>query len=562
MHTQAEPISPTQLRPLSATQALALVLLSIVFFGAIRYRLRDMPLERDEGEYAYAGQLLLQGIPPYKLAYNMKLPGTYAAYACIMAVFGETRAGIHLGLLLVNAATVLVLYFLTLKLYGKLAATVAACSYALLSSSTSVMGFEAHATNFVVLPALIGIFALLFALQTKRVWLFLGSGLFSGVAFLMKQHGIFFILFCFFYLAWTEKKERANSRTILHNAGLFGLGAVLPYAITCWLLHRAGVLRQFWFWTVSYAGEYSKVGTHRAAHAFLANSRTVVTPAFPVWILALLGLGAVVWSSDARRHSSFILGLFAFSFLSVCPGGYFRPHYFVLLLPVVAILSGIAVESATEQLERCNLPASVVLIPALVFFGSFAYLTFQQRQVYFSLTPTQVSEEIYGENAFVPAIQVANYIRNNSPEAARIAVLGSEPEIYFYANRHSAVGYIYMYSLIGRQKYIVPMREEMMEELRNNRPDYLVYVDIWDSWGNREGGPELAEFLASLKKYCNENYETVGMAEVGEHTEYVWGDATRNYSPHSEGAIYVLKRKLMLQSAAPVRPSISAAVGD
>jgi len=33
------------------------------------------------GEYAYAGQLILQGVPPYKEAYNMKLPGTYAAYA-------------------------------------------------------------------------------------------------------------------------------------------------------------------------------------------------------------------------------------------------------------------------------------------------------------------------------------------------------------------------------------------------------------------------------------------------------------------------------------------------
>jgi len=45
---------------------------------AIRVRLLGIPLERDEGEYAYAGQLMLQGIPPYKLAYNMKFPGTYA----------------------------------------------------------------------------------------------------------------------------------------------------------------------------------------------------------------------------------------------------------------------------------------------------------------------------------------------------------------------------------------------------------------------------------------------------------------------------------------------------
>jgi len=43
----------------------------------VRIRLLGIPLERDEGEYAYAGQLFLQGIPPYKLAYSMKLPGTY-----------------------------------------------------------------------------------------------------------------------------------------------------------------------------------------------------------------------------------------------------------------------------------------------------------------------------------------------------------------------------------------------------------------------------------------------------------------------------------------------------
>ena len=55
-----------------------------VLVVAIRLRLLGIPLERDEGEYAYAGQLLLEGRPPYELAYNMKFPGTYAAYAGIM----------------------------------------------------------------------------------------------------------------------------------------------------------------------------------------------------------------------------------------------------------------------------------------------------------------------------------------------------------------------------------------------------------------------------------------------------------------------------------------------
>src|SRR3954467_4436425 len=93
----------------------ALVLI-ICAAASIRIRLLDMPLERDEGEYAYAGQLMLQGIPPYKLAYNMKLPGTYAAYAMIMAGFGETTRGIHLGLIFVNSITTLLVYFLGRRL--------------------------------------------------------------------------------------------------------------------------------------------------------------------------------------------------------------------------------------------------------------------------------------------------------------------------------------------------------------------------------------------------------------------------------------------------------------
>src|SRR3989449_7082256 len=83
-----------------------LVALTVLFAFAVRVRLREMPLERDEGEYAYAGQLILQGVPPYKEAYNMKLPGTYAAYAVIMAVLGRNASGIHLGLALVNAASI------------------------------------------------------------------------------------------------------------------------------------------------------------------------------------------------------------------------------------------------------------------------------------------------------------------------------------------------------------------------------------------------------------------------------------------------------------------------
>ena len=47
-------------------KAWLLVGLTVLFVLVVRVRLRDMPLERDEGEYAYAGQLMLHGLAPYK----------------------------------------------------------------------------------------------------------------------------------------------------------------------------------------------------------------------------------------------------------------------------------------------------------------------------------------------------------------------------------------------------------------------------------------------------------------------------------------------------------------
>jgi len=236
-------------------------------------------------------------------------------------------------------------------------------------------------------------------------------------------------------------------------------------------------------------------------------------------------------------------GLFLFSFLALCPGGYFRPHYFVLLLPVTAILVGVAVSSATEKLTEHSKPAYLVLTPVLVFLASLGYAIFQQRQAYFSMDSLAVFRATYPASPFVPAMEVADYLKENSPNTARIAVLGSEPEICFYAQRHCATGYIYMYSLIGRQKYTTPMRKEMIHELEANPPDYLVYVDVWDSWGDRDGVPQAAAFLSWMREYMAEKYQRVGVADIGEQTQYVWGEAAKAYMPESARVIYVLKRR-------------------
>jgi len=90
-----------------------LLLCIIAFVTFVRIRLLSTPLERDEGEYAYMGQLLLQGVAPFQEAFNMKLPGTSMVYAFFLFLFGQTITAIHLGLLVVNVVSIVLLFLLT-----------------------------------------------------------------------------------------------------------------------------------------------------------------------------------------------------------------------------------------------------------------------------------------------------------------------------------------------------------------------------------------------------------------------------------------------------------------
>ena len=149
---------------------------ALVMVAAVRLRLLNLPFERDEGEYACAGQLMLQGIPPYELAYNMKFPGTYAAYAVIMALFGETPAGIHFGVLCLTTLTALMLFWLGKKMLDPAAGIVAASAYAVLAASPSMLGLAGHATHFCAFFDTAGLCAMWQARQNRNRLVILTAG--------------------------------------------------------------------------------------------------------------------------------------------------------------------------------------------------------------------------------------------------------------------------------------------------------------------------------------------------------------------------------------------------
>ena len=166
------------------------LLVVLILTTLVRWHRLELPLERDEGEYAYAGQLMLEGMPPYVGAYNMKLPGIYLAYTTILGAFGQTVWAIHFGLLLANLASIGLVFLIGRSLMDGREALCSAAAFAVLSAHASVTGLFANSEHFVVLPMLAGTLLLLKAIENDRLWQWGGAGLLMGTAFIMKQHGV------------------------------------------------------------------------------------------------------------------------------------------------------------------------------------------------------------------------------------------------------------------------------------------------------------------------------------------------------------------------------------
>jgi len=513
--------------------ALAMAVLLVV---VVRLRLLSIPLERDEGEFAYAGQLMLEGIPPYKLAFNIKLPGTYAAYAVMMGLFGETTAGIHFGFLLVNLATLALLFLIARRLLDAEQAAIACVCYALFSLSPGVLGLQGHATHLVMLTALAGLWLLLRARASGRAWSFWGSGMVFGLSFLCKQPGIFFGMFGGALLlrdaAQAPASERARRLRLL---GIFCVGVALPFLATCFWMWRAGTFQRFWFWTMVYApfhaGNLSEDVVWWQLKEFSRRAA-----ALEWWALAAAaGLVCLIVDKVQREAKFIIVCLLGFSWMAVMVSFYFFRHYFIVLLPVASLLVAVAVRGAAR--------GAGWKVAGGAFALACAGFIFVNRAVWFELTPDAVCRSLYQGEPFPEAVEIGRYIREHSAPGDSMEVLGSEPEIYFYAHRHSASGYIYMYDLMKLSPYAPAMQMELQHDIEAAKPLYLVMVHAPTSWA-RTINSDPALFGWS-NAYARQYYDLAGEVAFSgaDSADYFWGPTAAARKPDAPVDVSIHRRK-------------------
>jgi hypothetical protein len=473
---------------------------------------------------------------------------------------------VRLGLLLLNAATIVLVYRLGVRLADATAGLAAAAGFGALSLCPAALGFTANTEHFLLLPALGGLLLLLRFLDAPGGRTLFWSGLLFGVAVLMKQHAIFFAAFAGLLALLRELRagSKGRSREAAARLAGFAAGVALPGLLVVLVLAGTGSLSKFWFWTVVYPSEY--VTTNSLADGWM-NLRVSLPPLLrstaPYWGLAGFGLGALFVWERLWPARAFLSGLLVASLLAVSVGLTFRPHAFLLLAPALALLGGVAVAALGETLAGRGRAAWAQAAVIALVVAPLLYLFQVERDFLFRLDAASASRQVYNVNPFPESVEVGRYIRERSEPEDRIVVLGSEPQIYFYAGRRSATPYILTYPLMEVQPYARQMQEEMIEQIEAAQPRYLVFVNVYTSWLVRGRSERL--ILDWYRRYVPEHYRRVGLIDIApEATRYFWDAAALDASPRSQAWLEVHERIGRKRSSPSGRrpPDASEAVRD
>lgn len=521
-----------------------IVMGAIAFTALIRMRLLGLPLERDEGEYAYMAQLLLQGIPPYLQAYSMKFPGIYFVYAFIMTIFGQTTTGIHQGLLIVNALTICLIFILAKRFFAPMIAAIAAVVFSSMSCGISVLGITANAEHFLILPIVAGCILLLDSQEPGKLFL---SGIIFGIALLVKQHAIYFILFALLFIVYSRKYiDTLRTTTPWKQSTYFALGASIPFFIMAIWLYAVGAFDKFWFWTFLYAKEYSTLhstaGLSTTISYCLSQMRSALLPCFLFWILAICGLFLLSWSRFERKKSLFLSGFFLSSLLAVFHGFHLTPHYFIMALPGASLLICATFQKIYSSLKDQTSLSKIIVLSGTLLAGVVFIPLFYDSAILSSKDLNGSSHKIYGLNPFPEAVTIAEHLKTKMKSNETLAILGSEPEIYFYLKKPGSIKYIYMYPLMEEHPYVFKMQDELRTQLDMIKPDYIIFAHAFSSWFIYSVPPTISQpFFDWLYPFLGKNYSVVGMITIDPENSsaFLFGDRAALYVPSDPKDYYI-----------------------
>jgi dolichyl-phosphate-mannose-protein mannosyltransferase len=494
--------------PTHSSRHFRFAVLGIIFLTiAIRLPslLHPRPID-SEAMYSVVANEIVDGGRPYIDAIERKPPLLFWTYAAIFKVAGEFNwKALHIVALVWTLGAVAGLYVIGRELFDRNTGLIAALFYGVFQHWLTWKNLSFDGEMLMNLPI---IWAWAIALRRSssplRPELF-PAGALLGAAFLLKQPAAIAAVPLGIYLllpSYRASRKLTRTNAIIQATMLTG-GFFAALGLVTIVLWQQGILRDAFYWTIA---------DHDVPHVFWQKG-ILITLAFLGACLPLV-IGAImacrdkdeIWAERPAERTA-LFGLLAASAIGASAGARFYPHYYVQLIPPLALL---AAPYYARLWSRTTQPPHWLLRPAVTYAWLALTVIAFSIEHWTGLAPRRVPSE------------AGRYLFTHSKPADRIFVWGQSSEIYLDAERRPACRYITTFPLTGKvfggsipgfdtRSRILPGAWRNLErDFARHPPTYIVDV---------QADPKTAEYpvrdFPILAKRLKERYQLVARISEG-----------------------------------------------
>ena len=480
------------------TLTISVLMLILVTLGVqVRWIPKYHDIDIDSGVYSYAGTRILKGELPYRDFWDHKPPGVHYLNALAFRLLGITPWALWwLGLVWIT--TIVVVLFLVLyKLVGWSPALIATIFFLLTLHHPLVYKGGNYPETYALLPQLLIILCTLFFFTSRNNrWIFF-IGIFSALAFLLKQTTIAIGIASICVILYKDLQARsffASFQRVL----LFITGGLIPILIVIRHWWAQGALTELWEAVIEYNLLYSKGGF--TIRSIYASIRELAIPQPFATLFALSIVSTIVFfvknnprlanritdATDLREEAiisnsdddrdwrkclfTTVVVAIPLEVLMISFSGRTFGHYFITPLPVLVFAIAYLLHSVGMDLRRWSLNEyrmiTIVSLIAVLIIPWFL-------EIYGRALPSknQLLEvgSIFSMDNYLTD-EVNDYIKEISNPDQSILVWGNSAQIYFYSDRRASSRYFYNYPLLTPGYDNQKRFEEFMTDLQSDPP--------------------------------------------------------------------------------------------
>jgi len=395
----------------------------------------------DENVYSVVAIEMLDGGQPYVDAVERKPPLLFWTYESIFRLVGAYNwLGLHVVAVLWVLMSIWLCYLIGRDLFDERVGLIAAVLYSVYQPWAYWRNLAFNGEVMMNLPILMAIWIAFRPRRSRFRPELIVAGVLLCCAFLLKQPAAVAAVPIGVYLLLPgyHRSRGIGVRQSLVQAGLLTIGFFGALGGVAAYLAGRGILADAYYWTIT---------DHDVPHGptdpvfWIRGSRYTV--AFVVACLPLVigtvlsvrrgSLGRERWAGRQPEFMT-LVGLLLVSVLGVSVAGRFYPHYYIQLLPPLALLAAPPLAGAWSEPAsgkpwylRRGVGAAWLTVTVVAFFASHMA----------GLAPRRAEGE------------AGQYIRANSTRADRIFVWGQNPSMYLDAQRRPASRYVATFPLTG-----------------------------------------------------------------------------------------------------------------